>query len=114
MKTGRIKALQKARPGSHGTSITCATKYIVYSYANNKYTAYKMVTSNYCVVTDLTNCTKYDYRVRAYVNGAWTVYNIYDITYATPQKRSMQERATFSRTELPSSSCAVAVEEAMK
>ena len=60
-----------------------AEKYAVYIYIDGKYTCITSeVTDLIYVVTNLTNGTKYGFKVKACVNGKWSAASL--ISYATP------------------------------
>ena len=78
----------KAAAGSGEVKLTWnavngATKYAVYLYDNGVYTCKSSaVTGTSYTVTGLTGGTKYGFKVKSYVNGAWSEAST--IVYATP------------------------------
>ena len=67
-----------------------ATNYIVYSYADGKYTKQCTTTSTSVTIRGLTNGKKYGFLVRAYVNGSWSTFSSADIVYATPASANVK------------------------
>ena len=73
----------EGKVGLNWTAVEGAEKYAIYTVLNGKYSA--VATATKCnAYINLTPGTKYGVLVRAYVNGAWTVYDADDIKYITP------------------------------
>ncbi|MBP1578853.1 MAG: leucine-rich repeat protein [Oscillospiraceae bacterium] len=68
--------------------VTNATKYVVYSYVDNKSVQLGTCTANSYVAKNLTNGKRYGFYVKALVNGAWSDWSTADLVYATPSAPS--------------------------
>ncbi len=82
------------------TAADGATKYVIYTYLNGKYTCIGTRAANVTgmYVTGLTNGTKYGFLVRAYINGAWTSFTAADIVYATPSASAAASNISLDET----------------
>ncbi len=67
------------------SAVSGAEKYAVYYYYGGKYTHVRNTTLTSWTVTGLTSGKNYGFLVKAYVNGSWTSYNIYDVVSASPK-----------------------------
>ena len=79
----------KAVPGNGQVALTWnkvsgATNYVIYSYADGKYTKQGYSDTTSFTVTGLTNGKEYGFIVRSYANGTWCGWQPSDATFATP------------------------------
>ena len=79
----------KAVPGNGQVALTWdkvsgATNYVIYSYADGKYTKQGYSDTTSFTVTGLTNGKEYGFIVRSYANGTWCGWQPSDAIFATP------------------------------
>ena len=79
-----------AEPGNGEVYLTWdevngATNYVVYSYADGKYTRQGFTEDTGFTVTGLTNGKEYGFIVRSYKNGKWCGWDPSDAVFATPR-----------------------------